>query len=159
VSRGQSPQKPGFWQRVGQFIENDRKKWGGMALGAHARLGMAEIRELGNPAAGSVAQPTPLGMYGTATPGEVGAAREQQPEGPVRRMEEEPSHASPTPRSPSAIAEGKGGIHGEQTGKDRGFGTVHGHQPGRPPSEIAGNPMPDIPNQNLGPEHSNGMSM
>ena len=39
-----------------------------MALGAHARLGMAEIRELGNPSVGSVAQPTPYGMPGTYMP-------------------------------------------------------------------------------------------
>lgn len=157
MSTGQSPQKPGFWQRVGQFIANDRKKMGGMTFGASMRLGLAEIRELGNPAAGSVAQPTPLGMYGTATPGEIGAARDSTQEGSVRRMEEEPSHASSTPRSPSAIAEGKGGIHGQQAGKDRGMGTVHGHQPSRSPSEIADNPMPDIPRQDLGHEH--GMSM
>ena len=65
-------------QRVQQAIEADRKKPGGMTFGAHGRLGLAELRQavaLG----GSVTEQTqtPLGMYGTVTPGEVSAARQE----------------------------------------------------------------------------------
>ena len=86
-------QQPGLLSRVGaavkEFVAEDRKKLGGMTPGAMVRLGVAELRgafSLG----GNVEQPTPLGMYGTLTPGEVGAARENE-NGDVRRMEEEPS--------------------------------------------------------------------
>ncbi len=105
-STGQE-QNPGLMQRVQQFIEADRKKWGGMTPGAMFRLGMAELREAFS-MGGNVAQPTPLGMYGTLTPGEVGAARENE-FSDVRRMEEEPLP------SPSQIAEGKSSasMHGE----------------------------------------------
>ncbi len=110
-SAGQE-QKPGFmqqaWNKVEQFVEADRKKAGGMTLGAMGRLGVAELREAVSMGR-NVAQPTPLGMYGTMTPGEVGAAREHEPSD-VRRMEEEPLP------SPSRIAEGKasGSVHGDQ---------------------------------------------
>jgi hypothetical protein len=104
-SAGQE-QKPGLMQRVQQFLEADRKKAGGMTPGAMFRLGVAELREAVS-MGGNVAQPTPLGMYGTLTPGEVGAARDNDPK--VREMEQE---ALP---SPSRIAEGKSSasVHGE----------------------------------------------
>jgi len=96
-------QKPGFirqaWNKAAEFIEEDHKKMGGMTPGAMFRLGVAELREAAS-LGGNVAQPTPLGMYGTLTPGEVGAARENE-NGDVRRWEEEPLP------SPSRIAEGK----------------------------------------------------
>jgi hypothetical protein len=104
-------QQPGLLRqalnKVGQFLENDRKKMGGMTPGAMFRLGVAELREAVS-MGGNVAQPTPLGMYGTLTPGEVGAARDNDPK--VREMEQE---ALP---SPSRIAEGKasGSGHGDQ---------------------------------------------
>jgi hypothetical protein len=117
-------QKPGFiqqaWNKAAEFIEEDQKKWGGMTPGAMFRLGVAELREAAS-LGGNVAQPTPLGMYGTLTPGEVGAARENE-NGDVRRWEEEPlrKHHQRFP-SPSEIVEGKSSasIHGQtpQAGK------------------------------------------
>ena len=89
-STHQPEAKSNFVQRaltkVGQIIEADRKKWGGVTPGAMGRLGLAELREaftLG----GNINPPTPLGMYGTKTPGEVGAARDNDVG--VRHMEEE----------------------------------------------------------------------
>jgi hypothetical protein len=61
---------------IQQMIENDRQKIGGLTLGASARLGLEEVRQA-VALDGSVSDQTqtPLGMYGTLTPGEVGAAR------------------------------------------------------------------------------------
>lgn len=66
-----------IWDGVRQFAEEDRKKIGGMSLGASARLGLEELRQA-VALDGSVADrtQTPLGMYGTITPGEVSTARE-----------------------------------------------------------------------------------
>lgn len=123
-SAGQE-QKPGFmqqaWNKVEKFVEEDRKKLGGMTPGAMFRLGVAELREAVS-LGGNVAQPTPLGMYGTMTPGEVGAARENEPSD-VRRMEEEPLP------SPSRIADGKSSAsrHGDQQqGRENGQGHGRG---------------------------------
>jgi hypothetical protein len=106
-------QQPGLlkqaWDKAVQFVEADRKKLGGMTFGAMARLGLAEIREASS-MGGNVAQPTPYGMYGTLTPGEVGAARHDDPN--VAQMEE----ALPTP---SQIADGKSSrtVSGDQQQK------------------------------------------
>ena len=39
------------------------------------RLGLKELRELGNLHGSNIAQPTEMGLFGTITPGEVAAAR------------------------------------------------------------------------------------
>ena len=39
------------------------------------RLGLKELRELGNLHGSNIAQPTEMGLFGTKTPGEVAAAR------------------------------------------------------------------------------------
>lgn len=64
--------------KLSELIEADRKKVGGMTAGAMARLGLAELRQA-TALDGSVAAntPTPLGIYGTLTPGEVSAARQE----------------------------------------------------------------------------------
>jgi hypothetical protein len=103
-------QKPGFVQRVADFLEADRKKWGGMSPGAYFRLGLAELREAFS-FGGNVAQSTPLGMYGTLTPGEVGTAREDNSN--LRQMEEEPLRPSDIARDP--------GPRGPDQGQDRTF--------------------------------------
>src|SRR5213080_2768770 len=92
------------WNAVQEFLAEDRKKWGGMTPGAMGRLGLAELREAVS-LGGNVAQPTPLGMYGTLTPGEVGEARDTNPR--IRQMEEEPlMNDNGRLPSPSEIAEG-----------------------------------------------------
>src|SRR3954468_5650171 len=98
--------KPGLvgraWAGVQQFVEEDRKKIGGMTLGAMARLGLAEFREVFSPG-GNIAQPTPYGMYGTLTPGEVSSARQDDPQ-PPQLEEESPVKGNPSTPSPSQIA-------------------------------------------------------
>ena len=88
-------------QRVENMIEKDRQKWGGMTPGTMGRLGLAELREAVS-FGGNVAQPTPYGMYGTLTPGEVGAARDKDGQ-TVRQMEEEALPARLTARTPTAM--------------------------------------------------------
>jgi hypothetical protein len=86
------------------------------------RLGLAELREAFSPG-GNIAQPTPLGMYGTLTPGEVGSARDTDPN--VRQLEEEPlMNDNQRLPSPSEIADGKtaAAMHGGQ----QQAGKVHG---------------------------------
>jgi hypothetical protein len=119
-------QKPGLMQRgwdgLQQFLAEDRKKWGGMTPGAMFRLGLAELREAFS-LGGNVAQPTPLGMYGTLTPGEVGSARDNDPN--VRQLEEEPiMNDNQRLPSPSEIADGRtaAAMHGGQ----QQAGKVHG---------------------------------
>jgi hypothetical protein len=112
-------QKPGLlkrgWDKLQELIADDRKKWGGMTAGAMFRLGLAELREALSWNGGRIAPPTPLGMYGTLTPGEVGVAREIK-NANIRQMEEEPlmNDNQPLP-SPSEIADGKASasVHGE----------------------------------------------
>ncbi len=136
-------QQPGLLSRVGaavkEFVAEDRKKLGGMTPGAMVRLGVAELRgafSLG----GNVEQPTPLGMYGTLTPGEVGAARENE-NGDVRRMEEEPSRQDARAAlTPSEIARDPG-----PPGKDREQGKEHDMN--IKPSEIAKDNTQQRPDQ------------
>jgi hypothetical protein len=123
---GGEEQKPGLMQRgwdgIQQALAEDRKKWGGMTPGAMVRLGLAELREAFS-LGGNIAQPTPLGMYGTLTPGEVGSARDNDPN--VRQMEEEPlMNDNQRLPSPSEIADGKtaAAMHGGQ----QQAGKVHG---------------------------------
>lgn len=131
---------PGLLDRIQAFVEADRRKPGGMSLDAHWRLGISELREVFNPG-GNVAQSTPYGMFGTATPGEVGAMREAEPN--VLRMDEEPALAHGRDLSPSQIADGvgvspqqeaRGNVHGMIGGQSTGtvFGESHGA--GNPPS-------------------------
>lgn len=138
-------ESPGLAAWVKEVIEADRRKWGGMTLGAHARLGLAELREAASLQSGSEAA-TPLGMWGTMTPGEVGAARQDGPQrGP---LEDEPENAPP---SPGDIAYGRegGSVYGPtaQPGQDRG--SVYGdRQPDAPlpsPSAIAKDQQRDLP--------------
>ena len=70
----------GGWRaRIEAFVENDKKKIGGMTFDAFGRLGLAELRQAVT-LDGSIADrtPTPYGMYGTLTPGEVSAARQSE---------------------------------------------------------------------------------
>src|SRR5262245_32223922 len=127
------------WDGLQQALAEDRKKWGGMTPGAMFRLGLAELREAFS-LGGNIAQPTPLGMYGTLTPGEVGSARDNDPN--VRQMEEEPIMTdNQRLPSPSEIADGKtaaathggqqqaGKVHGE-TAQARAGGGVQGPEHG-----------------------------
>jgi hypothetical protein len=136
-------QQPGLLSRVAagvkEFVEADKKKIGGMTFGAHMRLGLAELRAAAA-LGGNVEQPTPLGMYGTMTPGEVGAARENE-NGDVRRMEEEPRREDARAAvTPSEIARDPGPL-----GKD--------HEQGKEqdmnikPSEIARDNTQQRPDQ------------
>ena len=61
---------------------------------AMARLGLRELRELGNPG-GNMAQPSEYGLYGTMTPGEVAESRR----GDERDLEDE------SPRRDSTLAD------------------------------------------------------
>jgi hypothetical protein len=137
-------QKPGLmqrvWNAVQKFLEEDRKKWGGMTPGAMLRLGLAELREAFS-FGGNIAQPTPLGMYGTLTPGEVGEARDTNPR--IQQMEQE-SRMNDNQRlpSPSEIAEGRGVTAREQGNvhsRADAAGSIHGDQKQNlpSPSEIA----------------------
>lgn len=176
-------QKPGLVQRAADFLEADRKKWGGMSPGAFFRLGLAELREAFS-FGGNVAQPTPLGMYGTLTPGEVGAAREDGSN--LRQMEEEPLRASDIARDsdPRGLGQGQdnsfsrpsdiardSGAHGSGQGQDNTFsrpsdiardrsldgadqGQSKGHEK---PGEIARDNSPAKPEQDHGQEHDRDM--
>ena len=53
------------------------RKIGDGHAAAMARLGLRELRELGNPG-GNVAQHSEYGLYGTLTPGEVAEARRRE---------------------------------------------------------------------------------
>lgn len=122
-SKGEARErKPSLGERVKRFVENDRKKIGGMTFGASARLGLAELREAFN-LGGNIVQPTPYGMYGTLTPGEVYTARKSDSE--AQRMEE---------GARDAKGKAQGTVHGK---KPRG-GTAHGGENRRTrPSDIA----------------------
>ena len=113
--------KPGLlrqaWDKLQQAVEADRKKWGGMTAGAMGRLGLAELRELFSPG-GNIAQQTPYGMYGTLTPGEVGAARDGDAN--VWRLNE---HALP---SPGELADRRASPHGQEHGDEHRRGHGHG---------------------------------
>ncbi len=61
-----------------QEVELDRKKIGGMHLGGMMRLGLAELRGVFFPES-NMTQPSPYGLFGTITPGEVTTARKQTP--------------------------------------------------------------------------------
>jgi hypothetical protein len=153
-------QKPGLVQRVADFLEADRKKWGGMSPGAYFRLGLAELREAFS-FGGNVAQSTPLGMYGTLTPGEVGTAREDNSN--LRQMEEEPLRPSAIARDPGP----RGPSHGLENAfskpsdiaRDRGPdgadpGQSKGHEK---PGEIARDNSPAAPEREDGQERGREM--
>jgi hypothetical protein len=132
VQQNQEP-RPGLGQRVSELLEADRQKLGGMTFGAMFRLGLAELREAFSPG-GNIAQSTPLGMYGTMTPGEVGTAREAKAD--LRQMEEEPLRPSSIARDPAP--------HGADLGQDKALSR---------PSEIARERGPDGPDQTQGNAH------
>jgi hypothetical protein len=66
-------------RQIGEALESEHKKIGGMHAGGMARLGLAELRQAAS-MEGSVADHTqsPYGLYGTITPGEVTAARSEE---------------------------------------------------------------------------------
>lgn len=92
---------------VSDFVKEDRQKLGGMTMGAHGRLGLAELREAFS-MGGNIEQPTPYGMYGAVTPGEVAAGRQddKQNESQSQQMEQEPMgvYGGKSLVSPSEIA-------------------------------------------------------
>jgi hypothetical protein len=169
---GCGERKPGLMERARQFIEEDRKKWGGMTPGAMARLGLAELREAFS-LGGNIAQPTPYGMYGNVTPGEVGDARADDPN--VRRMDEEPhmkdKHNQPTPsqvidNSKAVLPDRQGQQQGNAMGQDKG--SVHGDSGRTPtPSQVIDNPQAYLTpeqkqhgqEQQHGHEHEHGRGM
>jgi hypothetical protein len=133
-----------------------------MTFSAMWRLGWAELREAFS-FGGNVAQPTPYGMYGTITPGEVGSARDTRgDQSPVREMEEEPVKAD-TNRlpSPAEIASGQDrGVRGQAPERAQGQeqGSVHGEPDNNPsPSQIAANPGRHAPDQQQSQEQEHGM--
>ena len=134
-----------------------------MHPGAMLRLGLSEIREAFSWPGGNIAQPTPYGMAGTLTPGEVGSARDTTGNNsPVREMEEEPvmSDTNRMP-SPAEIANGQGrGVRGQEQQQLQGQeqGSVLGERDKSPsPSQIAANPEPRAPEQQQSHEHEHGM--
>lgn len=91
--------------RVQRAVEADRKKIGGMTAGAMARQGLAELRQA-VAVDGSVADQTPtqLGMYGTLTPGEVSAARQDEAAAGEDREQAATAEADPVARAQQAAA-------------------------------------------------------
>jgi hypothetical protein len=91
--------------RVQRAIENDRKKVGGMTAGAMGRLGLAELRQA-TVLDGSVAAQTqtPLGMYGTLTPGEVSGARQDEVAGGEDQEQAAAAEAGPVERARESAA-------------------------------------------------------
>lgn len=158
-------QKPGMlgraWDAAKQFVDADQKKWGGMHPGAMWRLGLSEIREAFSWPGGNIAQPTPYGMAGTLTPGEVYSARRDDHN--AQTLEEGPQVDSNRLPTPAEIASGKDlGVRGQDHGQERvqsqEQGSVHGEQGNAPsPSQIVDNPQPNAPVQQQGHEHDHGM--
>lgn len=149
------------WDRLQGWIENDQKKWGGMTFSAMWRLGWAELREAFS-FGGNVAQPTPYGMFGTSTPGEVGTARETKGKKSRDEMEEEPVMASKNRLpSPAQIAAGQGrSVQGQEQERVQGQDQrlMQGEREKNPsPSQIAANPEPRAPEQQHSQEHEHGM--
>lgn len=136
---------PGLAAWLKEVAEADRRKWGGMTLGAHARLGLGELREAVSLKSGNEAV-TPLGMWGTMTPGEVGAARQDDPQRGA--LEDEPERAPP---SPGDIAYGRdgGSIYGRASEADREHSSVYGGRPADTPlpspGDIAKEQQRDLP--------------
>lgn len=114
-------EKPGFFARVANFVQNDRQKWGGLSLAAHARLGLSELRQAVS-LGGNVEQPTPYGMWGNITPGEIASGR--QADSSAAPMDHELSQ-----HTPGDIANDRGSVHGEER--------QAGNEPALTPSDIA----------------------
>jgi hypothetical protein len=134
-------ERPGLIARAQGFIQSDRQKWGGMSVGAHARLGLAELRQAVS-LGGNVEQATPFGMWGNVTPGEIAAGR--QSDSSAAASDQEPS------LSPADIANDRG-LYGpdHEAGMDRG--SVHGEHLATP-ADIA-NDRQGEPELNQGQEH------
>jgi hypothetical protein len=133
---------------VGELIEADRKKLCGMTLGSTVRLGLSELREAVS-LESRIAQPTPYGMWGTLTPGEVAAGRD--PDSLATTMDQETWMTSLP--SPSEIAEDRGpygrdGAHAALYGEQTQSKTV---QP--TPGDIADDHTPDALEHDRGREH------
>src|SRR3954447_11021771 len=139
--------QPGLVGRVQRFVEEDRKKIGGMTLGASLRLGLAELREAFS-LGGNIEQPTPYGMYGTLTPGEVASNRRDDPQS-VQQMEEESQMDKHNPMNPGEIIDRvNGGTPGQEAGKDRGNAAMHGNGSQLPtPGQIIDRPTAYLPEQ------------
>lgn len=92
--------------RIKEMAENDRQKIGGMTLGASARLGLAELRDA-VAIDGSVSDrtQTPLGMYGTLTPGEISAARQETTAQGPQIAAEDSEKQNGTSNDPVAVAQ------------------------------------------------------
>ena len=97
--------KPGVWDRVKQFVEMDQQKMGGTTLQAMGSLGLNELRAAFSPG-GNIEQPTPPGMYGNATQGEIADAREgKEQTGGLESHQEMPSQSKRL--TPSQIGRGE----------------------------------------------------
>ena len=154
-ARTQEEQKTSVMERVQQFIDNDRKKIGGMHLGAMLRLGLAELREAFSWPGGNIAQSTPYGMLGTLTPGEVYSARKETHK-LTHKDQTMDANRMPTP-SEIAYATDRGGA-GQDHGQERAQSQEHGDRSqNASPSQIADNPQPSAPDQQRGHDHDRGM--
>lgn len=94
-------------------MAEQQPKIGAGHASAMFRLGLRELRAVFFPES-NVAQQSEYGVFGTRTPGEIAAARRDDPG--VQRLEQEPKAASNPPvRSPSQIAaDARGGVHGPE---------------------------------------------
>ena len=156
-------QEPGVpkrgWDRIKELIKADQKKLGGLHPGAMFRLGLAELREAFSWPGGNIAQPTPYGMAGTLTPGEVYSARKNDDD--TQSLEEGPQMAQNRLPSPAEIvaSQDRGGRGQEQErAQGQEQGSVHGQRDMNvSPSQIAANPEPRAPEQQHSQEHEHGM--
>jgi hypothetical protein len=156
-ARTPEEQKTSVMERVQQFIDNDRKKIGGMHLGAMLRLGLAELREAFSWPGGTIAQSTPYGMLGTLTPGEVYSARKENLNTNLSHKDQTmDANRMPTP-SEIAYATDRGGA-----GQDHGQERAQSHDQGErsqnsSPSQIADSQQTSAPEQQRGHDHDRGM--
>ena len=160
ADESEAEQPPGLMERVQQFVEDDRRKWGGMTPGAMGRLGLAELRDAVS-LGGNVDPATPYGMYGTLTPGEVAAGRQDTPQeesvlGPAYEYSPDMAagvhESAGAQASPGDIADDKS-IYGAEQGHSA-------NQAGAPPSpgDIADDNTISEPDQGLdrGQDNSRG---
>jgi len=109
------------------------RKWGEGHLAAMLRLGLKELRNALNPARESVAD-TEIGLYGTATQGEIAEARggpgqgtEQESPGGTMSMDDFRAYAKELSQSEDRSKE-----QGKEQGKDQGKGQGDDHDLGGP---------------------------
>jgi hypothetical protein len=142
-----------------EMAEESKPKIGAGTLGAWFRLGLRELRGALYPES-NIAQQTEYGMFGSLTPGEVAAARRDDPD--VQRLDQEPVQArqanGANPQrllSPSEIVQAskpQASVHGTASqAEDRNV---------QSPSEIAQDRQPYVPAQDRhGDSHRHGMRM